>query len=80
MKSIGRLLSLVSQLSCQLQAQELSMVTSPQQLTAKCPAAAGGAGEGQVVLPACDPGGGSQEWVPALTLLKTWRWARTLPT
>lgn len=82
MKSSGRLLSLVSQLSRQVQAQaqEVSTATSSQQPTAKCPAAAGGAGEEQVVVPACDPGGSSQERVPALMLLETWRWAWSLPT
>lgn len=56
------------------------MAKSPPELAAKYPAAAGEAGEEQVVVPACDPGGNSQEQVPALMLLEAWRWAQTLPT
>lgn len=63
----------VSQLSHQLQAQEASMATSPQQLRdCQRSSSCRWGWKEQVGVPACDPGGNSPEWVPALMLLETW--------
>lgn len=63
----------VSQLSHQLQAQEVSMATSPQQLRdCQRSSSCRWGWKEQVGVPACDPGGNSPEWVPALMLLETW--------